>query len=529
MDLFDKKHAKSVLLAFGQAYNAIENPHQLTKKEIEFLDQVSTQLEESGRIVPVRLVLFVEMIREKSWSIETLKSFGGMKGIGVAFLDQCFGKSSPPQQRLHSKAARKILQCLLPEVGSEIKGTFKSTDDLQKASGYEHRERDFKEVIDVLDHQLRLLTPTANLDGEDSQTKRYQLTHDYLVPAIREWLTREQKRSVAGRAHVCLVERSEEWNQSPERRRLPSLSEYLRIQFFTNSKQRTSAQSSMMRAASRFYLTTLLAATISAVLLGWISVEVFGRIRTHALINRLVDSRDDEVLSIVRKLEPFRRWANNPIKRELAAVASSDNSARQKKIRLLLAIESDDSQAVESLIEMIPEATPQQFDLITNGSKFFSIRSREFLESKIEADTNRKSKLKLLAALALITEPESKAIQPHLQLISQQLMQLNVIELGFWASKFSRLADALTPKFIELAKNESESIERRKLAATLVGVIGKSTPELVLEFALSCEASHFAVVTRVFDDCSPELKRKINQIAEAPLPSERQGQSHCDP
>ena len=55
----------------------------------------------------------------------------------------------------------------------------------------------------ILDNEVRLITPTnpEATDHEDCQQptttegRFYQLTHDYLVPSIREWLTRKQKET----------------------------------------------------------------------------------------------------------------------------------------------------------------------------------------------------------------------------------------------------------------------------------------------------------------------------------------------
>ena len=46
----------------------------------------------------------------------------------------------------------------------------------------------------------------------------YQLAHDYLVPALREWLTRKQKESVRGRAELALDEQAALWIAKPEKR-----------------------------------------------------------------------------------------------------------------------------------------------------------------------------------------------------------------------------------------------------------------------------------------------------------------------
>src|SRR5262249_27928473 len=130
--------------------------------------------------------------------------------------------TAPPEHRYHQKAARAILKALLPEAGTDIKGHLRSQAELLAASGYASRPRDFEDLLRILDGELRLLTPTdpegaagdpaagepaggwgsdpaANAAGSPA-VRYYQLTHDYLVPSLRDWLARKQKETRRGRA-----------------------------------------------------------------------------------------------------------------------------------------------------------------------------------------------------------------------------------------------------------------------------------------------------------------------------------------
>ena len=91
----------------------------------------------------------------------------------------------------------------------------KSHADLLDASGYRERRADFDALLAILDGQLRLITPTdpdesaGKGDGSSSsEAKYFQLTHDFLVPSLRQWLTRKQQESRRGRAELRLEELS---------------------------------------------------------------------------------------------------------------------------------------------------------------------------------------------------------------------------------------------------------------------------------------------------------------------------------
>jgi formylglycine-generating enzyme required for sulfatase activity len=258
-DLFDPPHARRVLAKIGLSYGRLpERSGDLSGPQAEFLDAAIRGLSEEDKIVPARLALFAEMVKTRDWTPETLARLGGAAGTGVAFLEETFGKrASNPQYRAHQRAARAVLESLLPLPGSSIKGRFRSYPELLDLSGYGKNPRAFKELMRILDAETRLLTPT-DTEGllEDGETvnagnRYYQLSHDYLVPSLRQWLTDGQQSSLAGRSELCLAERAVMWSSRPERRQLPSLWEWARIWLLTRPSRWTESQRRMMRIATR--------------------------------------------------------------------------------------------------------------------------------------------------------------------------------------------------------------------------------------------------------------------------------------
>ncbi len=91
VDLFDSRHARRVLTAFGRAYGALpEKAAEITSEQKAFLDQALTGLEEGGKIIPVRLALFAEMVKGKTWTPSSLRALGGTAGVGVTYLEETF-------------------------------------------------------------------------------------------------------------------------------------------------------------------------------------------------------------------------------------------------------------------------------------------------------------------------------------------------------------------------------------------------------------------------------------------------------
>ena len=144
------------------------------------------------------------------------------------------------------------------------------------------------ELLRILDGELRLITPADPEEFEFDEVpasevapegRFYQLTHDYLVPALRGWLTRKQKETRRGRAEIRLADRAALWNVKPENRHLPYVWEWLNIRLLTRKRDWTLPQRKMLRRAGRYYAMrgVLLAACVALAGLG--AYQVHGRFR----------------------------------------------------------------------------------------------------------------------------------------------------------------------------------------------------------------------------------------------------------
>src|SRR6516165_2418712 len=250
------------------------------------------------------------MVNGKSWTPATLREVGGTEGVGVTFLEETFTASTaPPKHRLHQKAAQAVLKALLPEAGTAIKGHMRSEQDLLNASGYASRPKDFDDLLRILDSEIRLITPTDPEGEGDADTsklpageKYYQLTHDYVVPSLREWLTRKQKETRRGRAELLLADRAAAWNARPGDRQLPSLWQWCRIRWLTQKKNWTPPQRKMMRKAGQYHVVRGLLVAVVLALVGWGAYEVHGTLKAHALRDRLLDANINEVPTIIEDM-----------------------------------------------------------------------------------------------------------------------------------------------------------------------------------------------------------------------------------
>jgi formylglycine-generating enzyme required for sulfatase activity len=344
IDRFSREHAGKVLELFGRSSGHLPAPPaELTDDQRRFLDQALDELSEAGGVAPVRLAVFLAMVRDRDWTPGAFQSGGGVEGLGVAYLDRLFHSStSNPRLRALASPARSLLQALLPPPGVAIRGGSRAPEELRQAIGPEFETRDFQELANLLDTEARLIVTTV-AEGEDSgQEPRYQLAHDYLVAPLRLWLSLKQRETARGRAELLLAERARGWTLDPSPRQLPSLGELITIVTRTRPALRSDAERTMLRAARRRHTQRaavalgigLIAAGLA--LAAWRGLEQRGRQNeARGIVARLIDSEPQRVSAALDEVGPIRGRVDPLLEQVFASKDSLDRARLRAALGLL--------------------------------------------------------------------------------------------------------------------------------------------------------------------------------------------------
>ncbi len=485
-DLFDTDHARKVLAAFGRAFGKLpEHMSDATSDQKEFLTQAVAGLAQEGKVISVRLALFAEMMKGKAWTPATLKAVGGTEGVGATFLEETFSAATaPPEHRYHQKAARGVLKALLPESGTDIKGHMRSYGELLEVSGYQNRPRDFDDLLRILDGEIRLITPTdpeghedADAPGVPAGMRYYQLTHDYLVPSLRDWLTRKQKETRRGRAELLLADRAAVWTARPENRQLPSLVQWFSIRWLTRKKNWTPPQRRMMRTATRYHAVRGTVVALILTIIGLAGWEGNGRLQARVLRDRLLESTTPDAPAVVKDMAAYRRWVD-PLLREAYTQAEQNNNAR-KQLHTSLALLPVDAGQVDYLTERLLKGDPSEVVVIREAlAGHQDVLTGRLWEVLANPKNDQDRRLRAACALSVFAPDDARWTQ-----VGRDVATILVIQKPFviapWTDALKGAGRWLIPPLAEFLVDEGRGVSERGLIATVYGTFAPEVPDAV--------------------------------------------------
>jgi serine/threonine protein kinase/formylglycine-generating enzyme required for sulfatase activity/tetratricopeptide (TPR) repeat protein len=528
VDLFDPRHAKKVLTAFGRAYGAL--PKQLgdlSRGQQTFLDESIRGLAQDGKIVSVRLALFADMMKGKPWTPAALSEVGGTHGVGLTFLEETFCTSTaPPEHRFHQRAAQAVLKALLPESGTDIKGQMRSRQELLKASGYDNRPGDFDHLLRILDSEIRLITPTDPEGFPDEAQcntpsgQYYQLTHDYLVHSLRDWLTRKQRETRRGRAELRLAERSASWNAKPENRQLPYALEFANIRLLTRKRDWTDPQRRMMRRAGRVYgvRTVLTFVLLAAGVIVGIVVHrrvIENQQATHAagLVQRLLDAHTPQVPEIVSAMRNYRRWIDPSLRSELEK--GSDGS--RQRLHASLALLPVDASQVDYLFNRLLTATPSELPVMRDSLEIH----RSTLTPKLWAalDSAKPGDTVLLAAASALASyaPDDERWEAESVKVAQGLVSVNSLLLRPWIEALRPVRGKLIAPIVMIFQDKSKSETVHSLTTDILTDYASDEPDRLAELLMVSDhkayLSLFPVAEKKAEQVLPIFQRELAKKA----------------
>jgi serine/threonine protein kinase/formylglycine-generating enzyme required for sulfatase activity len=534
VDLFNPRHARKVLVAFGRAFGAIpksEATTLATGSDVDrFLNQVVEGLAREGKIIPVRLALFAEMVKGKPWTPNSLKEVGGTQGIGVRFLEETFNASTaPPQHRFHQKAARAVLQALLPEPGATLKGQKKSYQELLEASGYSRQPREFDELLRILDTELRLVTPTEDDEGKvrndeskvetsrgtthdssltthhtSSPVRYYQLTHDYLVPALQQWLVRKQQETFRGRAELRLAERAALWSSRPKYRHLPNWWEWADILLFTKKKLWAATERKMMSTATVFHsiqAVILILGIAAASFIGW---QIQKSSHAHNLVSRLRVADINRVEEIIDEINQYRYWTDA----ELVRIINEQGSSDEERLRASLALLPVEGQ-VDYVSHRSLRAEPDELIIIRKKLEPFRGKIVEPMWLQLRDRATDPSKRLRLACMLAAYDPDNNSWKEVAPDVAALLVKEDLFLIKQWTDALRPVRRFLLDPLAGFFRDAHRDSRERYVATSILADYAANDPDRLAELVKDADFRQYA---ELFDKLAAHRQEAITAM-----------------
>jgi serine/threonine protein kinase len=555
VDLFDRDHARRILAAFGRAFGRLpEDSAAITETQNEFLVQSVAGLAQEGKVICVRLALLAGMMKDKAWCPATLKEVGGTEGVGVRFLDETFSSdTASPEHRCHAEAARKVLQELLPNRDSDIRGHMRTRSQLLDASGYGTRSEYFDTLIRMLDDELRLITPTdpESMEGDErrapdertneragsSQTlsaahchgtgeeslsghRYYQLTHDYLVHSLREWLARKQKETWRGRAELLLSDRSLTWNSKPQDRLLPSLWEYLNIRLLTDRRQWNESQCKLMHRVRRVHglrLATAAALLAAATFMGIHFRHTINKrqdaTRAEGWVDSLLHANIAQVPQILTDLEPYRASATPRLRGEFQKAARGS----PESLHIALALLPADESLVDYLLENLTVCTPAQFPVLRDALLPYNQKISDALwQLAYDEQQEPVRRFQAAAALATFTPQDPRWAQVAGFVSSHLTGAVATLQFGQWLIHVQPASEQLAAPLAHIVTDRNLSAKQREAAALALALYLEDEPDKLVDVILAAdEFAEFSPLVQALRPHSDRIVRRLRNAIEA--------------
>ena len=491
VDLFDPNHAELVLEQFGRAHGRIDQDN-LTPDQAEFLARGVEGLSQHGKVYPVQLALFAEMVKNRPWNPETLKQLGGVEGIGTQFLEDAFsGPHSPAKHRLHEDNATRVLESLLPETGTDVRTRMRSSSDIQAIAGLSGDDKAFRELMHLLNDELRLISPADRFDASttnsrsvnsyDSLTgkeeKTFQLSHDFLIPSLREWVARKELGTYRGRVYAQLADQAKYWSSKRAKQFLPNWFEWIKFLIFAPRKNWSVEQKEFMSHATRRQLINTLAG-FCVLAVGFVAFQFWkSNQEEKAWIRQFQSARFEEIPSIAEHIHDHKIVDPEMLQKELSD--SNKELSDERRVALGMVLTQWDPSYSQTVVEQSLAIPPSRIGIVgeflSNQWKNDSVDPSPNKALAIDrlwevvSDSTQPSK-KRVAAGQLLVHWDAFSDSEHAaqsREVSRDLAQMLVDVVAQDPTSYNAIVDAFQPASAQIVRFLSDQISVDAVQPTL--------------------------------------------------------------
>jgi formylglycine-generating enzyme required for sulfatase activity len=340
-------------------------------------------------------------------------------------------------------------------------------------------------TIRMLDTELRLITPVdpegpseEAAPGLPARGRCYQLTHDYLVHSLRDWLTGKQRETIRGRAEIRLATITASWCDRPEPRRLPSPLEWLSIIAYTRGASWSSAERRMMRHATWHFAIRALAAVILGAALGIALLDYRARSRADRLVAQLMVGDTGQVPSILAELDTDPGRVGPGLDR----IARDQRRSPQERLHAYLSLLPTSRAFDEELLGRLLQSDPDELMVIAQRMRTRRAAFAGRLWDVASAgDIDRRRKFRAACALATLDPDTGRWRELAPEAANALMLDENAFRIERWLDALRPVRQALLDPLAAIFRDRGRAEDERFHAAVILQQYAADQPRFLVE------------------------------------------------
>ena len=387
LPLFDRRHAKRVLVACGRSVGALPSAiTPMTKSERRFVNDAVESIAENGTVLCVRLTILADMIADADWGKTSFNRTFGFDGIGTAFLERHLTDNVRVHKSGWLPACEVILANLLPPTTqTELKATERKRTELLELAGLERKTKGFDDCLGYLQNDLKLISAVESDNAVEPEEGDigFRLTHDFFVIPIRQWLLRRQSKTLAGRIRNRFSELCTQYQIAGNKRYLPGPVEYLLTLLFVRRRNLGEPAREFLRKAHRHHFIRFISVAVLLASAALVTHQVWRSQEARYNFARLFIAGPDEAIRLIDEEMKENPWSY--LDRAEGESDSEDPMVTIRARTLVSVIENSSPDRLGELLDMVDSATVDDYPFFEYAVRQYSGSTANELERAFDA------------------------------------------------------------------------------------------------------------------------------------------------
>ncbi len=351
------------------------------------------------------------------------------------------------------------------------------------------------------------------------------MTHDYLVHALREWLTRKQRETRRGRAELLLAERAALWS-SQAGGSLPALvagvGDHPAADQAQDWSRAPAADDAPRRAPDRAREGLGLAIVLGIVTAAFL--EIYSATHADGLVKRLESADISRVPVILPEIAKYRRWAEPQLRR---IVSERPDDSKEKFHASLALLRIDGGQrrvslqrSAQYLYKRLPTAGPVEMEVLRDSLESHRDVLKDRLWGELRAaQAGCQGDSPRCRCPGGLRPDESAGLERRGDKVAAAMCRAPLADLEGWHRAMSGIRERLVGPLGKILR-DGERREEHAIAASLLADYARDMPDQLVDLLLDADPKLFSIlfpaVQRSARDCLDPLGAAVASALPGP-------------